>query len=985
MHNLSLRNKIILILTLPVIAILFLSGKTLLEKLNNKKAIEKTSNYFELSLISTKLLNNLKDEREFSLLFINSSGKNYSNELSNNIKYTNKNIEKLELFFNSFDSDLYSKKVTDNINKIKVDFKKLKEIREKINQLSLSDEAILEFYSTLNSKLLFFLDDLLVYSNDGILSKKIQAFQNIVNVIDSSFSERRVLRNTLEKGILTYEDYSKFSASVETQNTYLNLFKKVVSNDELKEFEKEFNNCVSCKEVEDFRTIIENKAQKNEILSRVIQLSGFGGLIHFYKDYILKSDDKYLNKIQRQHSSILRELNKYRRMDGTTKEEKKLIKTIKNLFDQYMGYSVDIMDAKASGKSIEEIDSSIDIDNLPAINALSDLNNNIYGTDFNKWFEVSSNRIEYFKKYEIKLTDEIKTYIDNKTSQLETGFITTSVVVFTLIVLVFFVSMLIAKKIVSALHTFKQGLEYSFEYVIREKEYLKPIEVIGSDEFAQMNQHMNLQMEKVKNFIEQDKEVVAEITDVVEKVSNGFLEYSINKKGATQEVESLRQIINQMIFFTKRKVDNINKVLDNYAIGKYNFRLTDDEKVGMYGDFGSLSAGSTLLGQSISQLIAMISNAGEELQSNTTTLTSSSQSLSNSANEQATSLEETAASIEQITNNMKSSSTEVSKMLTIADELNQSAKTGNTQAQNTVVSMDEINNKVSAISEAISVIDQIAFQTNILSLNAAVEAATAGEAGKGFAVVAQEVRNLANRSAEAANSIKKLVEDATIKSNEGKNIATDMIKGYENLSNKILDTKNIIDNVSTAIKEQEIGMIQINEAIVTLDRMTQKNAQTSSNIDQLSKEVALLSNRLLGITQKAQINDKYYYMVDDVDLIQEISKYKNDHIKFKKKSFSNLSSFEHHEVTDYKSCDLGEWIISCEREQKDFTKSTEWATLKQRHQIIHGKVQEFMGLNANRASNKELKELAKEIEYMTGKIFSSLNDIAVVNTRLVRG
>ena len=89
MHNLSLRNKIILILTLPIIAILFLSGETLLEKLNNKKAIEKTSNYFELSLISTKLLNSLKDEREFSLLFINTSGKNYSNELSNNIKYTN--------------------------------------------------------------------------------------------------------------------------------------------------------------------------------------------------------------------------------------------------------------------------------------------------------------------------------------------------------------------------------------------------------------------------------------------------------------------------------------------------------------------------------------------------------------------------------------------------------------------------------------------------------------------------------------------------------------------------------------------------------------------------------------------------------------------------------------------------------------------------------------------------------------------------------
>ncbi|RXI27686.1 methyl-accepting chemotaxis protein, partial [Arcobacter defluvii] len=83
-------------------------------------------------------------------------------------------------------------------------------------------------------------------------------------------------------------------------------------------------------------------------------------------------------------------------------------------------------------------------------------------------------------------------------------------------------------------------------------------------------------------------------------------------------------------------------------------------------------------------------------------------------------------------------------------------------------SMDEINNQVNLINEAITVIDQIAFQTNILSLNAAVEAATAGEAGKGFAVVAAEVRNLASRSAEAAKEIKAIVENATSKADQGK-------------------------------------------------------------------------------------------------------------------------------------------------------------------------------------------------------------------------
>ncbi|MFX4232112.1 methyl-accepting chemotaxis protein, partial [Aliarcobacter butzleri] len=92
------------------------------------------------------------------------------------------------------------------------------------------------------------------------------------------------------------------------------------------------------------------------------------------------------------------------------------------------------------------------------------------------------------------------------------------------------------------------------------------------------------------------------------------------------------------------------------------------------------------------------------------------------------------------------------------------------------------NNQVNLINEAIGVIDNIAFQTNILSLNAAVEAATAGEAGKGFAVVAGEVRNLASRSAEAAREIKTIVENATSKANQGKSIATNMIEGYKELN-----------------------------------------------------------------------------------------------------------------------------------------------------------------------------------------------------------
>ncbi|RXJ93678.1 chemotaxis protein, partial [Arcobacter sp. CECT 8989] len=128
------------------------------------------------------------------------------------------------------------------------------------------------------------------------------------------------------------------------------------------------------------------------------------------------------------------------------------------------------------------------------------------------------------------------------------------------------------------------------------------------------------------------------------------------------------------------------------------------------------------------------------------------------------------------------------------------------------------------MNDAISVIDQIAFQTNILSLNAAVEAATAGEAGKGFAVVAGEVRNLASRSAEAAKEIKSLVENATQKSGDGKQIAGNMIEGYTHLNENIQNTHGLIKNVAESSKEQKTGIEQISIAVNQLDQQTQKNA-----------------------------------------------------------------------------------------------------------------------------------------------------------------
>ena len=217
-------------------------------------------------------------------------------------------------------------------------------------------------------------------------------------------------------------------------------------------------------------------------------------------------------------------------------------------------------------------------------------------------------------------------------------------------------------------------------------------------------------------------------------------------------------------------------------------------------------------------------------------------------------------------------------------------------ANETTNAMDEINSKVSMVNDAISVIDQIAFQTNILSLNAAVEAATAGEAGKGFAVVAQEVRNLATRSAEAAKEIKNIVEDATIKANEGKTIATNMIDGYKGLNESISKTINLISDIEMSSKEQLSGIEQINDAVNELDRQTQQNAMIATETNDIAMNLDEVAKLIVEDTNKKEFNGKTSVQAKNINTKRtssnlEIAKKEVKPLK-KEKDKSNLSSKE---------------------------------------------------------------------------------------------
>ncbi|RBQ29574.1 methyl-accepting chemotaxis protein [Aliarcobacter vitoriensis] len=396
--------------------------------------------------------------------------------------------------------------------------------------------------------------------------------------------------------------------------------------------------------------------------------------------------------------------------------------------------------------------------------------------------------------------------------------------------------------------------------------YLKnEINFLSIDDFEckGYNKEIKAKLDSICNILNQRNDdellIYGEIMLISEKIEKGIIGDKIHHTNTTNiKLNYIAKTINNLVETLHNYINQIITILSEYS--KYNYLSSLNTNL-VNNDFKKLFEGINTLRQTITQMLTENKSNGLILENNSKILLENVDTLNLSSSRAAANLEETAAALEEITLHVRNNTDNILQMATLSKNVRKSSNDGEQLANQTVLSMEEINNQVSLVNEAISVIDNIAFQTNILSLNAAVEAATAGETGKGFAVVAGEVRNLATRSADAAKRIKSIVENATKKAYNGKSTANDMIVGYKELNKNILQTINLIEEIQNVSKEQLIRIEQINDAVNKLDEQTQQNANVASQ----SHDVAITTDSISKLIVK-NANAKEFEGKNDIGI-----------------------------------------------------------------------------------------------------------------------
>ncbi|MDQ2105014.1 methyl-accepting chemotaxis protein [Azospirillum isscasi] len=334
-----------------------------------------------------------------------------------------------------------------------------------------------------------------------------------------------------------------------------------------------------------------------------------------------------------------------------------------------------------------------------------------------------------------------------------------------------------------------------------------------------------------------------EIAALIDGVAHGDLSRRLDLTGKDGFYKTMSAGINRLTDTVEAVIADLGAVLSALAQGDLNKRVERD----YHGAFQTLKSDVNATSAKLSEIVGQITQAADTIAAAAGEVSTGSSDLAERTEQQASSLEETAASMEELGATVRSNADNAQRANGMAADARTAAESGGTVAGSAIEAMKRIEEASRRITDIIGVIDEIAFQTNLLALNAAVEAARAGDAGRGFAVVAQEVRNLAQRSAQASKEIKTLILNSDAQVKDGVELVRKAGDALEGIVSGVHQVAGLIAEMASASSEQAAALDEINATVSQMDEMTQKNAALVEETTAAAQAMAGQANDLKGL------------------------------------------------------------------------------------------------------------------------------------------
>ena len=696
--KMGLKGKVYLIIGLPLLGLLLFVGNNLYDKFTILSSTKDIDMLVKFGQQSSALVHELQEERGVSAGFIGSNGKSFADVIGTRRNRTDDAHKVWKEQLAGFEPKSFGEEFAKNVEGADSEFARLKGIRDGISGLNVSAAEMLGFFSTLNKLLLAAIHDIALVSTDAQITQLLLAYTNLLEAKERAGIENAVIGNVFASGAITSAEFLTFNSLISLQDTFLGEFEDFASEKQKAAYSK-LSQERYVAEVERMRGVVLAKIQKDEILNKISSEIGYGGLIHQFKNLVIRGQEKFADRSKARFDTANGFLDQYLALPGVSEVEKEKIEDIRGVISQYNDNVNLVMAQVKKGASVKAIDGSVKINDGPALNAIAFLQKGNFGIESGYWFDQATQRINMLKSMDDMVSGDIVQVADDLYASTMTAFITLSAVA---------VAILLAT------------LLFGF-----------------------------------------------------------FITRSLLK--------SVNQLIQQLF----------------------------------------ASSNQTL-------------SASEQL-------AASSLSLSEGASEQAASLEETSSTVEELNSMTKENAENAGRVDTLSGSAGEAAKMGVEAMQRMILAINEIKSSSDETAKIIKTIDEIAFQTNLLALNAAVEAARAGDAGRGFAVVAEEVRNLAQRSAEAARSTSEMIEGSQQRADNGVSVGAEVDSALGQINASIAEVTTLIKEVAQASNEQARGLDQVSTALAQMDQVTQGNAAGAQENSASSEELTSQAQMLQGV------------------------------------------------------------------------------------------------------------------------------------------